>query len=270
MLRILSDLHLFDARTQVRALAQLEPLLAGVRTLVLNGDTCEMRRGLTPEQVAEMQAFFRARVPEVIFLTGNHDPEISDTHELLVADGRVWVTHGDVCLDGLTPWSRHADELRAQVAACLAADPTADYSQLAVRLRIARAVARGERHVADLVSTGWRADMKWLWRTFFPPTLILAMLRAWRDLPVNAAVLARRSHPGAQVVVTGHVHFPGVWHPPGGPVVINTGSFFRPLGGHLVDVGGDRVQVRRIVPAGGAFSAGSLVKEIALSACDVK
>lgn len=264
MLRILSDLHLYDARTQVREPAQLEPLLAGVETLVLNGDSCEMRRGVTPAQVAALQAFFRARVPAVVFITGNHDPDISDTHELLAAGGRVWITHGDVCLDDLTPWSRHADELRRLVAAQLAADPAADHARLDVRFRIARAVAREEQHVPDYVTPGWRAHLRWTWETFFPPRQTLAMLRSWRDLPRQAARLAAAQRPTAQVVVTGHVHFPGIWRPASGPVVINTGSFFRPLGGNLVDVLADRVQVRRIVGRAGRFAPGPLLAEIPL------
>lgn len=264
MLRILSDLHLFDARTQVRSLAQLEPLLAGVGTLVLNGDTCEMRRGVTPGQLAELKAFFSERVPEVVFITGNHDPEISETHELLVSDGRVWVTHGDICFDDLTPWARHVAELRRLVAEERAADPAADYGRVEVRVRIARAAARRETDLPDRTTRTWASHLAWVWRTFFPPRQTLAMLQCWRDLPARAARLASAERRSAQVVITGHVHFPGVWHPPGGPVVINTGSFFRPLGGHLVDIEGDRLRVRRIVHTGNAFAAGRLVAEIPL------
>lgn len=264
MLRILSDLHLHDARSEVRELRQLEPLLAGVRTLVLNGDTCEMRRGLTPTQVQELKNFFRTRVPEVVFVTGNHDPDISDAHECLAADGRVWVVHGDVCFDDLTPWSRHVAAIRRDVAAQLASDPRADYSRLDVRFRIARHVARTEAQVPDLVTRTLRSHFGWAWRTFFPPTQVLAMLRCWRDLPRRAAALARSQRPNAQVVVTGHVHFPGVWRTKGGPTVINTGSFFRPLGGNLVDVKDGRVQVRRIERSGEGFRAEKLLAEIPL------
>lgn len=266
MLRILSDLHFGDARTQLRDPAQLEPLLEGVRTLVLNGDTCEMRRNFSPEQLDALRAFLVARVPEVVFVTGNHDPDISETPEYLAADGRIWVTHGDVCFDDFTPWSRHAPQLRREIAATLAREPRADFSRLDVRFRIARHVARTEVDVPDLAARGWRSHLRWAWRTFFPPTQIVAMLRCWRDLPRRAASLARTQRPRAQVVVTGHVHFPGVWPVPDGPVVINTGSFIRPLGGNLVDVVGDRVCVRRIERCRGGFRAGRLLAEIVLRA----
>lgn len=265
VIRILSDLHCYDARTQVRELRQLAPLLEGVRMLVLNGDSCEMRRDVTPEQVEALRAFFRERVPAVAFITGNHDPDISDVHELLLADGRVWVTHGDIFLEGLTPWSRHAPQIRRLLAAQHAADPDADHGQVAVRLRMARAVARAEEDLPDYVTGGWRAHLRWVGRTFFPPRQPLAMLRAWRDLPVAAARLACEQHPGVQVVVTGHVHFPGVWSHTGAPTVINTGSFFQPLGGNLVDVFADRMEVRRIKRSDRVFSPGALVAEIPLN-----
>ena len=264
MIRILSDLHLYDARTQVRALPQLEPLLAGVRTLVLNGDTCEMRRGATPAQVTELKVFFQERVPDVVYVTGNHDPTISDTHEYLAVGGRVWVTHGDVCFDDFTPWARHVPEIRRLVAVKRAADPAMDFGRLENRFRIAREVAREETDLPDRTTRSWWAHLVWAWHTFFPPTQPVAMLRCWRDLPSLAANLAQSQRPAAEVVVMGHVHFPGVWRRAGGPVVINTGSFFRPLGGNLVDVLEDRVQVRRIVRDGHSFKPGRLLEEIPL------
>lgn len=264
MLRILSDLHLHDARTGVRELRQVEPLLVGVRTLVLNGDTCEARHDVTPTQVEELKAFFRRHVPEVVFLTGNHDPDISDRHDYLAAEGRVWVTHGDACLDDLTPWARHLGEMRRLAAEAREAEPAATRHGVDARLRVARAVARRETHFPDRTTRHWRAHLAWVWHTFFPPRQTFALLRSWRELPVAAAALARADRPTAQVVVTGHVHLPGVWRTEGGPVVVNTGSFFRPLGGNLVDIEGDLVRVRRISSRGGQFHPGRIRHEIAL------
>lgn len=263
MLRILSDLHLYDARTQVRDLRTLAPLLDGVHTLVLNGDTCEMRRGVTPDQLVELKDFFRQRVPEVVFITGNHDPNISKTHELLSAADRVWVTHGDICFDDLTPWARHAPQIKALVAAKRAAG-YGDYGQLAVRYRIAREVAQEETELPDRTTRTWAAHLAWLGHTFFPPRQPLAMLRCWRDLPAAATTLASTQRPSAQVVVTGHVHFPGVWRRGAGPTIINTGSFFRPLGGNLVDVFDDHVEVRRINSVDEGFVPGRLLATISL------
>ena len=270
MLRILSDLHVFDAQGQIRDLRQLEPLLAGVRTLVINGDSCEMRRGVVMPDVAGLQDFFRERVPEVIFVTGNHDPDISDIHELLLAEGRVWVTHGDICFDDLTPWSRQRSDLRRVVQRLLANDPAADYRELGTRFRLAREATRIVGTEIDPTDTSFRMQLVRFWDTFFPPGQVLAMLQSWRELPVSAAAFAKAQRPSAQVVVTGHVHFPGVWVRPPGPTVINTGSFFSPLGGHLVDLLDDRLHVRRIRRYRGQFEPGRQVAEILLSAEQVR
>ena len=58
--------------------------------------------------------------------------------------------------------------------------------------------------------------------------------------------------------------FRSVWRRGAAPVIINTGSFFRPLGGNLVDVLDDRVQVRRIARDGDTFKPGRLLAEIPL------
>ena len=266
VLRILSDLHVYDFQTQIRDLHQLEPLLAGVQTLVLNGDSCEMRAGVAMPDVSGLKKFFRERVPEVIFVTGNHDPDISETHELSLSAGRVWVTHGDICYDDLTPWSRQRTDLRRIVRDLRAGAPVVSGEKLEDRIRIAREATRRVGTHIDPADARMRACMLRLWDTFFPPQQVLAMLLAWRELPLAAARLAQAHRPAAQVVVTGHVHFPGVWVRPPGPTVINTGSFFSPLGGHLVDVFEDRVQVRRIRRQRGMFVPGHQVAEIVFAA----
>ncbi|HEY0943990.1 MAG TPA: metallophosphoesterase [Opitutaceae bacterium] len=266
MLRILSDLHLYDAATRVRDLTQLEPLLAGVRTLVINGDSCDTCHGTTPAQVAALQRFFRERVPDVIFITGNHDPDISDTHELMLAGGRLWLAHGDVCFDDIAPWSRNQPELWRHVQQQLQANPSADYREIAIRHRIARAAARAVGREFNPSEIAFSAKLARTWRTFFPPRQPLAMLRAWRELPARAAALAVAQRPSARLVVTGHIHYPGVWTTPTGPTVVNTGSFCRPLGGCAVDLLDDVVQVRRIVARDGQFHPGRAVAEIPLAA----
>ena len=238
----------------------------GVQTLVINGDSCEMRPGVPRPDVARLQTFFQERVPEVIFVTGNHDPDISEIHELLLADGRVWVTHGDVCFDDLTPWSRQRAELRQVVQRLLANNPAADYADLRTRFRIAREATRTVGTTIDPADASFGAQLHRFWDTFFPPWQVLAMLQAWYELPGAAAKLAITQRPSAQVVVTGHVHFPGVWTKHARPTVINTGSFFSPLGGHLVDLMGDQVQVRRIRRERGRFEPGHHIKEVNLKA----
>ena len=224
-----------------------------------------MRRGVARPDVDRLQAFFRERVSEVVFVTGNHDPDISETHELLLAEGRVWVTHGDVCFEDLTPWSRQRFDLRRAARELRLRNPAADQGELGERYRVAREAARRVGPEIDPTDASFRAQVVRFWDTFFPPSQVLAMVQAWRELPAAAAALAVAQRPSAQVVVTGHVHFPGVWVRPPGPTVINTGSFFSPLGGHLVDLLDDQVLVRRIRRRRSQFEAGRQISAIRLS-----
>ena len=103
MLRILSDLHFRDATSRLERLEDLLPLLDGVNELWLNGDTCDNQSGMTPEKLGEIKQFFTTHVPQVRFIPGNHDPDISPIHEASTADGRIWACHGDAFLDDIVP-----------------------------------------------------------------------------------------------------------------------------------------------------------------------
>lgn len=266
MLRILSDLHFHDAESRVRQLEQLVPLLTGVDHLVLNGDTCETERGLTAAMLQHVTSFFQDRVPRVTFVTGNHDPAISETHELLLADGRVWVTHGDVLFADATPWSTLRDELERRIGLALATLPQSEWPSVETRLRVNRAACVGLPREFDHEATGLASRLNRLRVTLFPPHKVLAMLRAWRDTPRLAAELAAAQRTSAQVVVTGHIHNPGVWRRPCGRVVVNTGAFGPPRGALAVDLVGDHLAVRRVTERAGRFHPGKVIAEIPLVA----
>lgn len=266
MIRILSDLHFHDADSRVRRLEQLDPLLAGVDHLILNGDTCETERGLAAARLQQVTSFFQDRVPRVTFVTGNHDPAISETHELMLAERRVWVTHGDVLFADATPWSTLRDELERRIGQALAPLPRSEWQAVETRLRVNRAACVGLPREFDHEATGILSRLNRLRITLFPPRKVLAMLQAWRDLPRLAAELAATQRPSAQVIVTGHVHNPGIWSRPCGRVVINTGAFGPPRGALSVDLVGDHLTVRRVAERAGRFHPGRVIAEIPLVA----
>jgi predicted phosphodiesterase len=265
MLRILSDLHLHDSTSRVHTCTRLEPLLEGVDTLILNGDTCDTQTGATPAQVAELLEFFRQRVPTVILITGNHDPDIAGPDQYFAAARRIWVTHGDILFPDLNPWSQLRPLLRSRLAARRAMVTAAAWDDLSQRLRHYRAVCL--RPPAHFNSQD-RAIPVRLHRaitTFFPPTQLWRMIGAWRQCAPRARDLARRHDPTAQVVVVGHTHRPFVSRVEGAPVVINTGSFSRPFGATLVDCRGEHITVRRVRESRGYFHAGKLQTTFSLA-----
>ncbi len=263
LLRILSDLHLGDERSWLSGPAALTPLLEGVDALVLNGDTCDTQHDFGPAALAALKGFFTQHVSNVTFLTGNHDPDISDLDELALADGRVWVTHGDVLFDDIAPWSRQQRELARRLARLRHA-PEA-WRQIASRLRLMREASLNLPREQLPTSGGRTIRLRRMARDLFPPTRALAMLHAWAVAPGRAARLAADQRPGARFVVTGHIHFPVIRRLRGGCVFINTGSFSPPLGGRLVDLQGETLRVRRIVRTGECFCPGGVVAEFPLA-----
>ncbi|MDB6094786.1 MAG: metallophosphoesterase [Verrucomicrobia bacterium] len=266
--RIFSDLHYGDRASRIRALAAIRPLLEGVTALVLNGDTIDTRPGpsleLTRELQEETRKFFASTGVPTTFITGNHDPDISTHHTLDLADGQVFVTHGDIIFEELVPWGQDAPFVRRRIAEEIALLEPSARDALDPRLGAYRRVAASipQRHQSE--RNALKYAVGFLKDTVWPPLRILHVLRAWKRAPGLAAALARRHRPSADFIVIGHIHRPGFWLTPNGVVVINTGSFTPPLGGWLVDVLTDRLQVRSIVSRRGKFHAGPVVKEFPL------
>ncbi len=269
-LRIFSDLHFRDPRSVLHELDAFAPLLGDAERIVFNGDSIDTHVPSQARHLGELRAFAGRCGREITWLSGNHDPQISDQAELLLRDGRLWVTHGDVFFDTIAPWSHHAAELRRRFRAAAARLSEPERHRVETRLRLHREIVHALPEPAHL----WRHDvwarLRSLAHIIFPPRRILEMIRAWTSTPRRVAALAHAQRPHAQVVVLGHTHLPGVWRVPverGRPplVVVNTGSFTRPFGGAFVEIVGERLRVRRIRrDAKGGFREGRTLAEIDL------
>lgn len=262
--RILSDVHYGDHASVVTDLRQLDPLLAGAAAVVFNGDTIDSRphpqAGLVERLKADVAAWLHGR--SATLLTGNHDPEITDLHHLDLADGAVFVTHGDIVFDDIVPWSIDVALVRSLVAQERAALAKLTFSDLLLAHRRAgwRIPRRLQTDVPPLQAFGnFLADTVW------PPLRIPRILRAWAQLPARLAAFAAAHRPQARCLIAGHTHHPGVWRRPDGRVVINTGSYCRPFGRLVVDITADQVIVRRVQRRGLEFSPGAVITEIALA-----
>lgn len=266
--RIFSDLHYGDRASRVHQLAQLRPLLDGVDHLVLNGDTLDTRPGPAPAHTAACRAavlaFFPENVPQVTFLTGNHDPDLSPHHALDLAAGRVFATHGDILFDRIVPWGRDAALIDRKISAALAALPPPAREDLAARLAVWRRVAASipQRHQSE--RRRLRYALHYAIDTVWPPLRILHILQAWRAEPVRAAAFAHRHRPAAKFFLLGHTHRPRLMLPPGGVTVINTGSFCPPLGTCVVDLTPHRITVRRVESRHGEFHPAETLAEFPL------
>ena len=268
--RIFSDFHYGDRGSRLRSLPTIRPLFEGADTIVLNGDTIDTRPSRTPATTvalrAETKEFFATSAPPVTFLTGNHDPDISLQHTLDLADGKVFVTHGDIIFDDLVPWGQDAPEIKRRIDREIAALDPAARDQLDPRLGAYRRVAASisQRHQSERDSLKYLAGF--LKDTVWPPLRFATVLNAWRRAPGLAADLARKHRPRARVVVIGHIHNPGFWRRPDGVLVLNTGSFCPPFGGAMADIHPDRVQLRSIEKRNGEYHPGKTLTEFSFNA----
>jgi predicted phosphodiesterase len=267
VIRVLSDLHYGDRSSRIASLDALTPLFDGVTGLVLNGDTLDTRAGPFPERTAarrqEVTSFFSRLGAPVTFLTGNHDPDISDAHWLDLAGDRIWAIHGDILFEDIVPWASDAPLIRRRMRAALEKEGRpAEALELEERLAVIRSVTR------SIPQRGHHAEPKagpYVARLFhdllWPPWRLPRLLEAWRSVPARARRIAARYRPKVRFALLGHTHRPGIWTAPGGLTVINTGSFTLPFGCWAADLTPDRLSIRRIARRDGRFRAEDPVAE---------
>jgi predicted phosphodiesterase len=266
--RILSDLHYDDSESQVRSLAMLKPLLEGADRIVINGDALDSQV-IAPERaralISEVKAFFAAHTPETLFISGNHDPDISSVPELLLADGLIWLTHGDIFFEYVAPWSRYLSEYRRRIHALRDPLPAAERDRLDTRYRILRAACIAPPPERDPYDHSLAHRIACLLRLFAHPRRPLSMIHSWLTSPRVAAGMAARHHPSARFVIFGHIHHPGVWTKHRPRIVINTGSFTPPRGALMIEFDEANLRVLRIARRSGAFYPGAVIAEFPLA-----
>lgn len=250
----------------MKCLRQLRPLFDGADRIVSNGDALDTQNAdIDKSGVMEVKTFFADLAPTT-FITGNHDPDISQTHELSLAHGAVWLTHGDVFFDTLMPWSHCIPEIKKRLRNAWAKVPRIKHDHLETRLRVFREVCLGLPRDMDPRAAGPRATLRLLTLLAFPPRYPLSLLHTWTTMSKHAARLATRHRPDARFVIFGHTHLPGVWQKPGGRVIINTGSFCAPLPCQIVELHATQLRIRPVVLRRGEFRLEPPIKTFALPA----
>ncbi len=266
MIRILSDIHYGDRASAVLSLDSLMPLFEGVGELWLNGDTLDTRPGDRPEQVLERRShvldFFAHKVPSVSYITGNHDPDISDRHVAEFCGGRVFMTHGDILFKDIVPWSQDAALAGSRIVREMDSIPEDRRNHLETRLAAYRRVAATLPLRHQAANRSWKHALGYMADTVWPPSRVLRILRAWRDTPEYAATLLGRHRPEARFFVMGHTHRAGVWRTRSGIMVLNTGSFCTPIGPAALDIEGEKLTLREIVRRRGEFRLGAIRAEL--------
>ncbi len=266
--RIISDIHYGDRASAVHRLEQLAPLATGTKRLICNGDTTDTRPEPNPHAVSQRLAQihgFATRCPSQLeFVTGNHDPDISETHYLDLAQGEALVTHGDILFKDIVPWGRDAslaDQLVQHYQRELIPSQPTFNDLLVAHRHAAREIP--QRHQAE--KQGLKYYAGFIADTIWPPTRILRILKAWRQFPQRGQKLLQTHRPEARFLICGHTHRPGVWRRPNGQVLINTGSFCPPSGRLMVDLEADRLLVRKVIEKQQDYHPGKIVAQFPLT-----
>lgn len=268
-LRIFSDLHFGDRASTLVRLGDLEGLFEGAESCLFNGDTLDTRPGPNPEHTArikdEVRDFFSRLALPCHFLTGNHDPDVSELHALDLANGAVFVTHGDIIFKDIVPWGRDVTLVRAKLEKQLADLSPEDRERFEARIHAYRKTAAQipQRHQAE--RDPWKYALGYLKDTVWPPSRAWRILNTWRKTPAYAETLLNKHRPGSRFFVMGHTHRAGSWTRPSGIVVLNTGSFCHPFDAAVIDLFPDHLELRQIKRKGRGFCLGKRLATHALA-----
>ena len=257
--RVVSDLHLGHSAALIREASQFLPLLDGVDTLVFNGDTseqmCEAWKAEGDVILEELRQLCADAGVRVVFLTGNHDPCISESGWLDLWDGGVFVTHGDMIHREVAPWSREFLR-RREIVREIWRERGDEGDDLRERWETVRELELAMRMEgpAEKKRKGWRYLATVLW----PPLRPLAVLWGWATMFQSARRFLRRYRSEAKVMIFGHFHRSGVsWRE--GCLLINTGAFMEGASPMVVDLEEGWIRVRRVARGeDGSYSPGEV------------
>lgn len=266
-IRILSDLHLAHPGGRIIDARQLAPLLAGVKTVIFNGDTSEERmqkyRDKATAHLEALSAMCAEAGVEMVMVRGNHDPYSPPVASLDLCEGQVFVTHGDILYRDVSPWSRNIQFAREALRR-IEEDYPADYRHdLEATLEVSRRVTLEMRVHQPKAKPGVIGKLKTLLSQAWPPTRPLTILRSWWQAPRRTEEVLGRYRPDARVFVVGHTHR-AFLRQLGERILINTGAFLTLSKALAVDIDGERLLVRRIDEREGEFVLGKTLGEVEL------
>ena len=240
---VISDLHM-NRPDMVEHASQVDALVDGASTLVVNGDAAEVLREETSLEARLELDRLRERCltsgTRLLLLAGNHDPRIVPRRHLMLAGGEILVTHGDVVHEALAPWSDTALISARRHREVIQAKPASERDTLETLFEACREAALAEAEVPEelgLPTTPLRVIAR--------PRKIFDILGFWLTHARRLNRFADRFTPSARIVIAGHSHRAAV-HRVGGRTIINTGCFGTPGPALAVMVNEDGLQVRRL------------------------
>lgn len=241
---ILSDLHLGHRGSRAEAsLDRLARVCAGFDRVIVGGDALDQFE--TPEELEPrrpqlecLRRVLQCRAGPPEFVTGNHDPAISDLHYAYLEEPGLLVCHGDYMLDRAAPWvSRDAiQEARFRAAVARLSKPLGFIERATLFRRVQIEVLR-EFSLGPRRHPGYLYVLKQL----LPPTRALVLAHYMWHAPARMAKLAASFPRPVRHAVFGHSHRAGHWRLDGREIY-NTGSFMPLSAPYAVVAEDDRVR----------------------------
>lgn len=251
-IRILSDLHLGHSACALKDVREIRPLLEGAGTVIFNGDTAEVRSKGFKQRAAQEQAKLSTMLDELgvqctIYVTGNHDPNISDVHYVDLCQGKVLVTHGDFLFRYVSPWSKKLRHCRPRIDAVLEA---ADAARLDVDLDYRHEITRQCSDVLEVSSSAsprnLRGFVHCVGQEVWPPTRLFTILNVWMKSPKLMAAALERYRPEAKAVVFGHIHYPAIWKRQD-RLLVNLGGYLNMAKAKVMEVHNSKLSVYPVI-----------------------
>jgi len=256
--RIISDLHLAHPGSTVSAIQELRPLLEGAGTVLFNGDTFELRKKALLQKARDYRMQLEQLCDELgvepVFLTGNHDPEVSGTHYLDLCRGKVFLTHGDILYEDVSPWSKLIGEMRELLERIRCEYPLDYLDDLDLSLEVAKRIAL-ETRARPAISDGRMRKLRTLLAEAWPPHRPVMILKTWLRSHYLGHSVRNRFRPGADFIIYGHTHR-ALIHKQEDKYVINTGAFMPLSRAMLVEISAGTVSVNDVCRRSGQFCVG--------------
>lgn len=243
---ILSDTHLAGNGQGAGSADALRPLWQGADELIMNGDIAELshptQRAGAAREVMRIQDLCEEDGVRLTFLSGNHDPLITDRRFLRLCSGEVFLTHGDMLHPAISPWTSYAKQLRELHEDALAHLDLMDRAQLDQQ---AMAAAHASNIKWDHLAEHTPPTLGPVANKFDKARKVAKVLWFWHRLPKLAAAFTQRYAPEARFFIFGHIHRAGVWRF-GDQTIINTGSYHCPRRPHAVVLDDQTLTMHRI------------------------
>ena len=251
---ILSDTHLGRPSCAALSAEALRPLWRGASHLIVNGDLAEVHHpqhwAQAAQQTMHLLDLCEQDAVALTLLSGNHDPFISEVRHLHLADGQVFVTHGDALHPAVAPWSPAAGRMRKAHEEALAAIEPESRNHLESRLKASQHASH-----AEWTQMEEEASHSTVRGMLLRPWAIAQVLHYWTVFPKLVSSFIEEHAPQARFAILGHTHRPGIWTI-NNRVIINTGAFGFPGRPRAVCLDDGRLEVWPIRCRGGLYEFG--------------